>query len=119
MSWLIGAAIIAAVIFMIVRRGLQMKDLAHKGVVAEGTVIRKFRRGNATQVQTSAAYLRYEFKAPDGKRFERSVAVSEEVFETFEEGSKIDVVYVEGKPQVNGAKYMVNLSREALKLPPL
>ena len=118
MSWLIGPAIIIAIIFVIVRRGFQMKDLAHKEVVAEATVIKKFRRSGTSGGQGSG-YLRYEFLAPNGKRLERSITVSEEIYSSHEEGSKIDVVYVEGKPQVNGAKYMVNLSREALKLPPL
>lgn len=118
MSWLIGLGIVGAVIFMIVRRGFQMKDLAHKGVVAQGTVIKKFRRGSASRPQ-SHAYLRYEFLAPTGKRLERSIAVGEEIFDQYEVGSKIDIVYVKDKPEVNGAKYMVNLSREALKLPPL
>ncbi len=118
MSWVIGAAIIAAVIFIIVRRGFQMKDLAHNGVVAQGTVIKKFRRGSGSRPQAHA-YLRYEFLAPTGKRLERSIAVGEEVFEQYEVGSKIDIVYVRNKPEVNAAKYMVNLSREALKLPPL
>ena len=118
MSWLIGLAIVAAVILMIVRRGFQMKNLAHDGVVASGTVIKKFRRGNSTNPQ-SHAYLRYRFETPGGDSFERSIAVSEEIYEQHEEGGSIDVVYVLGNPKVNGAKYMVNLSREALKLPPL
>ena len=66
-----------------------------------------------------SGYLRYEFLAPTGKRLERSITVDEDVYDQYEEGSKIDIVYVKDKPQVNGAKYMVNLSREALKLPPL
>ena len=118
MSWLIGAAIIAAIIFTIVRRGFQMKDLANKGVVAQATVIKKFRRSSTSGGQGSG-YLRYEFLAPNGKRLERTITVDEDVYNQYEQGLKIDVVYVEGKPQVNGAKYMVNLSREALKLPPL
>ena len=95
-----------------------MKDLANKGIVAEGKVIKKFRR-TTTQGKTSAAYLRYEFATPSGEMLERSIAVAEKIFEEYEEGDSIDVVYVPGKPSVNGAKYMVNLSREALKLPPL
>lgn len=118
MSWLIGLAIIAAIGFVVVRRGFQMKDLANKGVVAQGKVIRKFKR-TSTGGRASHAYLRYEFFTPDGQRFERSIAVGEEVFKAHEEGGAIDVVYVPEKPTVNGAKYMVNLSREALKLPPL
>ena len=118
MSFLIGAAIVAAIIAVIVHRGFQMKNLANDGVVGEGKVIKKSRRVNS-QGGMSSAYLRYEFNAANGLRYEKKISVGEEVFDAYEEGDPIDVVYVRNKPEVNGAKYMVNLSREALKLPPL
>lgn len=118
MTWLIGGLIIVAIIVMVVRRGLQMKDLAHKGVVAKGRVVRKFRRTQAQGKHTSG-YLEYEFTSALGQRHKRAIAVSEGVYGSHEEGDDIDVVYLPDRPQVNGARYMVNLSREALKLPPL
>jgi hypothetical protein len=118
MSFLIGALIIAAIIAVIVHRGLQMKNLAHDGVVAEGKVIEKSRRSGA-KGKMSTGYLRYEFTAANGLRYERKIAVGEEIFETHEEGDTIGVVYLRNKPEVSAARYMVNLSREALKLPPL
>lgn len=118
MGFLIGALIIAAVIAVVVHRGLQMKNLANDGIVGEGKVIEKLRRVN-NQGGVSAAYLRYEFNAANGLRYEKKVAVSEEISDGHEEGDPIDVVYLRNKPEVSAAKYMVNLSREALKLPPL
>jgi hypothetical protein len=118
MSFLIGALIIAAIIAVLVQRGLQMKSLANEGVVGEGKIIKKSRRVNS-QGSMSSAYLTYEFHAANGSRYERKVSVGDEVYDSHEEGDAIGVVYLEKKPEVNGARYMVNLSREALKLPPL
>lgn len=118
MSFLIGALIVAAIIAVIVQRGLQMKSLANDGIVGEGKVIKKARRVNS-QGGMSSAYLTYEFSAANGSRYERKVSVGEDIYDNHEEGDAIGIVYLEKNPKVNGARYMVNLSREALKLPPL
>jgi hypothetical protein len=118
MGFLIGALIIGAVIAVVVHRGLQMKNLANDGIVGEGKVLKKFKR-LATKGGNSSPYLRYEFYATNGIRYERQISVGEEIYGSYEEGDAIDVVYLSDKPKVNAAKYMVNLSREALKLPPL
>ena len=118
MSYLIGALIIAAIIFFAAKRGFQMKDLCHKGVLVEGKVIKKFRQQGKGGAMASPC-LRYEFYSAGGQRIENKMTVGEDIWDAFEEGSSIDIVYLEDKPGVNGAKYMVNLSREALKLPPL
>ena len=118
MSFLIGALIIAAIIAVVVHRGLQMKNLANDGVVGNGRVLEKYRR-TTTRGGMAAPYLRYEFYAANGLRYERKISVGQEIYDSYAEGDPIDIVYLKNKPQVNAAKYMVNLSREALKLPPL
>ena len=118
MSYLIGVVIVAAIIIFVMRRGLQMKDLAHKGVVGQGTVIKKFRQ-QSTSGSMASPCLRYEFNSARGHRVENKITVAEEIYEAHEEGDEIDIVYLEDKPEVNAAKYMVNLSRKALKMPPL
>jgi hypothetical protein len=117
-SFVIGVLIIAAIIAVFVHRGLQMKNLANKGVVGDGKVLEKLTRVNS-QGGISSPYIRYEFRASNGLRYERKVSVGEEIYKSYEEGDHFDVVYLKNKPEVNAAKYMVNLSREALKLPPL
>jgi hypothetical protein len=116
MSYLVGALIIGAIIFFVVKRGFQMKNLCHKGVPVEGKVIKKFRQQGKGM---SSPCLRYEFHSAGGQRIENKITVAEEIWDAHEEGSPIDIVYLEDKPAVNAAKHMVNLSREALKLPPL
>ncbi len=119
MDWLnilIPVAIIGLIVAFIVRRGFQMKALAHEGVAIEGKVIKKFRQ---TGSGTTAPYLRYEYMTPTGERYENKIAVDEEVWRNHEVGDAIELVYTPKQPSVSAAKYMVNLSRQALKLPPL
>jgi hypothetical protein len=118
MTTILGITLIVAIIIFAIHRGLQMKNLAHRGVLIEAKVIKKFRKTSGRGAKSSPC-LKYDFLAPTGQRIERTIAVAEGIYEQYEEGAKIDVVYLPDKPQVNGAKYMVNLSREALKLPPL
>jgi hypothetical protein len=118
MGFWIVAVIVAAFIGAAVWRGLQMKSLAQGGVVAKGEVIQKFRRRSKSGPQASG-YLKYRFDAPNGQAFTKRIAVSEQVYNEYAEGQPIDIVYLPDKPSVNGARYMVNLSRKALKLPPI
>ena len=69
MNFLIGALIIVAIIAVKVHRGLQMKNLAHDGVVAEGEVVEKFKRARSRSGGASP-YLRYEFYTFNGLRYE-------------------------------------------------
>ncbi len=115
--WIV-AAIVLAIIAVIVRRGLQMKQLAHHGVPGQAEIVLKHRRRTSPGHQT-AGYLKYRFDAPLGQTLTNRIAVSEEIFARYEVGDPIEIVYLPDKPGVNGAKYMVNLSRKALKLPPL
>jgi hypothetical protein len=114
----IGLAILLVIFAVIVRRGLQMKALAHDGVPGQAEIVLKHRRRTSPGHQT-AGYLKYQFDAPLGQTLTNRIAVSEEVFSKYEVGDPIDIVYLPDKPAVNGARYMVNLSRKALKLPPL
>jgi len=107
-----------AMIALLVRRGLQMKALAHDGVPGQAAVVEKHRRRTSAGHQT-AGYLKYQFDTPQGHTLTNRIAVSEEVFSKFQEGDPIAIVYLEDHPKINGARYMVNLSRKALKLPPL
>lgn len=114
----IGLAILLAIGAVIVRRGLQMKALAHGGVPGEAEIVQKHRRRTSPGHQT-AGYLKYQFDTAQGHTLSNRVAVSEEIFSKYQVGDPIDIIYLADKPGVNAAKYMVNLSRKALKLPPL
>ena len=117
MEILAGVVIIGVMIFFATRRGLQMKQLANHGVVIEALVLKLFTRGSGGSVASTA--IQYEFHAANGHRYTNRINVTMDVYDDHEEGGPIAIVYLERKPQVNAAKYMVNTIREALKLPPL
>ncbi len=101
------------------RRAFEMKDLAHKGLAVRGRVTGKFRQRGASANMPSSPCLRYEYQGLDGNRYEYKSLVTESEWEAHEEGGPIEIVILPGKPSVSAPKYLVNLSREALKLPPL
>ncbi len=114
----IGLVIVALIVIVIARRAMQVTKLAHDGVATEGKVIKKF-RSHGSGVSNSAPYLRYESRGPAGRRHEYKICTTEEFWEAHEIGDTIEIVYAKSNPSISGAKYMVNQSREALKLPPL
>ena len=96
MGFWIGAAIVLAIIAVIVRRGLQMKALAHQGVPGQAEVVHKTRRRTTAGHQT-AGFIKYQFEAPDGRRLSNRIAVSEEIFSKYQQGESIDIVYLPEK----------------------
>lgn len=115
MTWLIGLAIVVAIVFFIVRRGRQMSRIARYGVAGEGEVVKKFRLPGPH----SAPRIRYRFRANDGQWYENRVTVSESAYESLSEGGRIELAYVPDQPSLNAARYLVNQMRVALKLPEL
>lgn len=123
MGWVLLVLGLMALIFVgmvgtWVVRGFQMKSLANEGVVVSGEIVDK-RRSGAGANSRSAPYLKYAYVGPDGQRHELRAAVAESVYAEHEIGDAFDVVCLPDKPSVAGPKYLVDLSREALKLPPL
>ena len=118
MGFWIGAAILLAIIAVFVRRGLQMKSLAHHGVLGQAEVVQKMRSRSSAGHQT-AGFITYRFGAPNGQQLSKRIAVSEQIYSEYNEGDSIEIVYLEDRPATNATRYMANLSRKALKLPPI
>jgi hypothetical protein len=60
--WIVGLLILVLIAVVIARRAMQVTKLAHDGVAAEGTVIKKFRSGSGSGSGKgmAAPCLRYE-----------------------------------------------------------
>ena len=115
MSWisfLIGFAIVVGILLTIIFRARTMMRLVKRGTHTQATVIDKKRR-QSSQGGGSQAWLKYEFHA-GGQIYRRGCYVSEEVFNAHEVGGQIDIMYDQQNPKINAAKYMVDLSKEAL-----
>ena len=102
--------IILAIVLLIVQRALEMKKLAESGVPIAGKVINKIKRGKKG---SKNKFIKYEYITPRGQVFSRSSAVSDSVWEQYNEGDKIDLIYLENNPKICGPKYLVDLAKQA------
>lgn len=105
---LIVPLIIAAVVFaLVVRRGLQFKQLLLDGVPAKGVVAKKIRfRGRHLT-------LRYAYRDDAGRVHANKSLVTDDVWNAHEEGGSIDVVYSRSQPEISAPKYLVDRTRPA------
>lgn len=106
-------AIIAAIAAFLIRRGLQMHRLCAKGVAVTGQVIGKRSvRGGATISRRQKLVYRYRDAA--GASHEHTSVVPWEVYERYDDGDAIEVVYLPASPAVSAPRYLVDQSRKAL-----
>ncbi|HKY63982.1 MAG TPA: DUF3592 domain-containing protein [bacterium] len=95
----------------VVRRGLEMKKLAQEGRPARARIVKKAR---VRRKGSNPASLTYEFQDGFGKLHRRRIFVSETVYAQHEEGGDLEIVYLLDKPEVSGAKYLVEEVKRAL-----
>lgn len=105
--------IIAGMIWQVVRRGYQMKDLVERGKPITGEVVNKVKfRGTASG---GSRYLRYRFRDGDGQYYSHKIAIGIDDFKRYEPGQPIELVYLPDNPKVSAAATMVELTREAMR----
>lgn len=110
--------IIGVAIFLIIRRGMQMKNLAHHGVPTTGKILLIKQLASANRSPQSRSWrLRYSYTV-EGRTFENGINPGTEERQ-LAVGGPIEIVYLPTDPSVSATRNMVNLSRQALKLPPL
>jgi hypothetical protein len=95
-------------LFVVVRRGLEWRELVEEGVDATAVVVRKRRYSRTFQ-------LAYEYVDPDGVRHSHHSMVVWDVFNRYEVGDEIPIVYARRRPRVSAPRYLVDASREALQ----
>jgi hypothetical protein len=97
------------IVYVIIRRGFEMRRLAMEGVETVGTVTRKlkfFRR---------RYQIKYAYYDPFGNRYYRTSFVSHETYNHLEVGSPVKVVYLPHQPSVSGLLSDVEDARRALE----
>ena len=107
---LIPFAIFGGTLYVIVRRGLQMKQLLADGVETTGLGGRKARHCSSTG-RMCHRYLRYEYHDSLGRAHTHQSLVPDEVWDAHMEGGSIDVVYSQRRPAVSAPKYLVEQVR--------
>jgi hypothetical protein len=104
-------AILALIVYQIVSRGLQMRELCDHGIETSGTVTSK-RRTRVRQGRTEK--LAYQYTDRVGQSHRHTSVVSMSVYQGHAEGQAIQVVYSSKRPQISAPLYLVELSRKAL-----
>ncbi len=115
--WLPALLIIAAVIGVVIWRGLAFRQLAERGVPVTGTVVKRISTSSTSGGggMQSNKRLAFTYTGPDGITYRRSASVSLDKWEQYPEGSEIAIICLPDKPGTSGPAWLVELAREALE----
>lgn len=111
---LIAAAIIASVIWLVITRGMQLKQLVEDGVDIDGVIVRQFKLNPKGGSQSTNYFLRYRYRDSAGQEHEYKSNVNRDFWVAHPEGSTIAITYSRSKPKISAPRYLVEQAREAL-----
>ena len=105
---LVPVLIVGGIIFMAVRRGLQMRELCDLGVATTAQIFSKrtVRGGSGSSVRQWK--LAYRYTDSFGVAHEHTSIVPIEQYDRHDEGGPIEVVYSSKRPAVSAPKYLVD-----------
>lgn len=107
-------AVVGVLIWRVVRRGYQMKDLVERGRPVTGEVVKKLRfRGSSTRGNNR--FMRYRFPASDGQYYSHKIVIGIDDYNKLEPGDPIELVYLPDDPKVSARVEMVEMVREAME----
>lgn len=107
--------LIAYGIYHLIRRGLQMKELATQGVLTQAQIIDRQEFTTAKGARRNDRYLRYQYVDAQGRHHTaRSHVVSRDWLAN-QNGDSIDIVYLPHRPEVSALASDVENARKALK----
>ena len=104
---------IGLVVWLVVTRGLQLKQLVEDGLDINGVVVRQFKHNPKGPASTNY-YLRYRYSDSQGREHEYKSTVSYDYWAAHPEGHAIAITYSASRPQVSAPRYLVEQAREAL-----
>jgi hypothetical protein len=110
---LVPVLIVGGIIFMAVRRGLQMRELCDHGIETTGRIFSK-RSVNGGHNHGRREKLAYEYTDNAGTIHRHTSVVPLAVYQAHEQGGTIPVVYSARKPSISAPKYLVDQCLQAL-----
>lgn len=111
---LIVIAFIVLVIWLIVSRGLQMKQLLDDGIDIDGKVIRQFKCNPKKASLSTDYFLRYSYRDRNGIEYEYKSNVNRDFWAAHPEGSTIAITHSKSKPAISAPRLLVDAAREAM-----
>jgi len=102
---------IVGAVYLVIRRGSEMRRLATEGVETTGTVVEKYyrRRRGGRRIRR----IRYEYCDASGQKHQGWAGVSWEYYEAVKVGDPVKVVYLPQQPSVSALWAQVDLVRRA------
>lgn len=107
-------AIIALVIWLVITRGLQLKQLLEDGIDTEGKVLRQFKHNPKTGSLSTDHFLRYSCRDRNGIEHEYKSRVNRDFWAAHPEGSAIAITYSKSKPEISAPRFLVDAARETM-----
>lgn len=111
---LIPVLIVGGLVFIVVRRGFQMRLLVQDGVVTTGRVLAKLEYPTAKGSRGNNRRIHYSYQDEAGQTHEHRSLVTSDFWHGHTEGGPIDIVYARHQPHVSAPRHLVELSRQAL-----
>lgn len=111
---LTAVGIIAIIIWLVLTRGLQLKQLVEDGVDIDGMVVRQFKLNPKSGSQSTNYFLRYRYRDSAGEEHEYKSNVNRDFWVAHPEGSAIAITYSKSKPGISAPRFLVEQAREAL-----
>ena len=113
---LVPAALVAGLVVVVVRRGLQMRLLVRDGVETAGQVAAKLRHRHPRRkgAQRPSLQIRYAYRDAAGGEHEHRSLVTDSFWNEHEEGGPIAIVYSKSQPHISAPRHLVEQSRAAL-----
>lgn len=111
--FLLLVLVVGAMIVLLVKRGLQFRELCEHGVETTGQVIskRSVKPGPSTSRRQKLTYC---YTDSVGTSHEHTSVVTWDVFNRHDDGGPIEIVYSAKSPAVSAPKYLVDQARSAL-----
>lgn len=106
--------IIALVIWLVITRGLQMKQLLDDGIDIDGKVVRQFKHNPKTGSLSTDHFLRYSYRDSAGREHEYKSSVNRDFWAAHPEGSAIAITYSKSKPEISAPRFLVDAARDAM-----
>ena len=103
----------AYLVYRIVKRGNELKQIVADGIETTGTVTKAMRFG----ASRPKLYLRYEYRDGGGALHTQKSNVNRDYFDAHPEGSPIAIVYSASRPDLAAPLELIEKAREALRKP--
>lgn len=110
----LALGIIVTVVWLVLTRGLQLKQLVEDGVDTDGEVVRQFKLNPKGGSQSTNYFLRYRYLDSTGLEHQYKSNVNRDYWAAHPEGSAIAITYSKSKPQISAPRFLVDQAREAL-----